>query len=642
MEINIVNGSVEYDGVPILSEINFQIHDKEKIALVGRNGCGKTTLLKALTGAVELIEGTGDEKFGFYKSGNPEMGTLNQVAQDSSGKLMEEEILEAYSEITGLEKAMDAAQQRLESDHSDSAVKAYTNLQERYEILGGYYYKKEYLTAVRKFGFTDQDMKKPLSEFSGGQRTKIAFIKLLLSKPDILLLDEPTNHLDIEAIEWLETYLSAYSKSCVIVSHDRMFLDKIVNIVYEIEYGETHRYRGNYTSFMEQKKAAYDKAVKDSQGKKKEIERLTALVEKFRYKASKAAFAQAKLNQIKRMGSVDIPKGFDNSTFHANFQPAKETVEKAVVIEKLSFGYDAPLGTIDILIKRGQKVGIIGSNGCGKSTLIKTIMHRMEPLSGTASFGLHANVGYFDQTLTQSFSSETVFEDFQRAFHSLNDREVRTALGAFLFSGDEVFKQVKDLSGGEKVRLALCKIFKKKPNILILDEPTNHMDIIGKETLEQMLSDYKGTVITVSHDRYFINRICDRLIVFENGGVSVFDGTYTEYENSRPKNSEPQSENEPKAEKKETVKKQRPVSASKERSKKEHRIRVLEEKIGVYDEQIAELKQKMLDPAYFSSYSALSEFEKEIAKLEEEKAPMEEEWEILLEELDEMDRAENE
>ena len=640
MEINIVNGSVEYDGIPVLSEINFQIHEKEKIALVGRNGCGKTTLLRAITGSTELIAGTGEEKFGFYKSGNPEIGFLEQTSNDAPDKTMREEILEAYRDILDTEKNMERARARLETDPSESAVKVYTDLQERFERLDGYSYKKEYLTAVRRFGFSDEDMEKHLSEFSGGQRTKIAFIKLLLSKPDILLLDEPTNHLDIEAINWLEEYLGRYSRSCVIVSHDRMFLDKIVNIVYEIEYGETVRYKGNYTSFMCQKQAAYEKAKKDSLAKKKEIERLTALVEKFRYKANKAAFAQAKLAQIKRLGEANIPRGFDNKTFHASFQPQRESVEKAVVIEHLEFGYAAPLGKLDLIIKRGEKVGIIGPNGCGKSTLIKTIMHRFPALSGTTSFGLHAEVGYFDQTLTQSFSEDTVFNDFSRAFPKLNDREVRTALGAFLFTGDDVFKQVKDLSGGEKVRLALCKIFKKKPNILILDEPTNHMDIIGRETLEQMLDNYTGTVITVSHDRYFINRICTKIISFEGKGPYVFEGTYSQYEKNKKERDEidPGRTQVQVKDKLPAPKKQKPVSSLKERARQEHRLQVLEEKIEVYDSRINEIKKKAADPAYYSDYSAALEFEKDIALLMEEKAPLEKEWEELLIEMEGSDQ----
>ena len=265
----------------------------------------------------------------------------------------------------------------------------------------------------------------------------------------------------------------------------------------------------------------------------------------------------------------------------------------------------------------------------------------MEPISGKSVFGLHANVGYFDQTLTQSFSGETVFADFQKAFPRLNDRETRTALGAFLFSGDDVFKQVKDLSGGEKVRLALCKIFKMKPNILILDEPTNHMDIIGRDTLEQMLSDYKGTVIAVSHDRYFINRICDRLIVFEEGGIRIYEGTYSEYERDKQEKAlrdESAFGSEDGSQAPEAAqKKQRPVSASRQKARKEHRLSVLEEKIEVFDRQINEIKEKIADPAYYSSPAALTEFENELARLNEEKAPFEEEWESVLVELEEME-----
>lgn len=314
---------------------------------------------------------------------------------------------------------------------------------------------------MKKFGFSNEDMQKPLCEFSGGQRTKISLLKLLLSKPDVLLLDEPTNHLDLEAIEWLENYLCAYKKSCVIVSHDRMFLDKIVNVVYEIEYGETKRYQGNYTSFTAQKQQAYDKALKDSIMRKKEIDRLSALVERFRYKAKKAAMAQAKLKQIERIGEVGTPSNFDTATFKSNFQPERETVEKAVVLDKLVFGYDKPLGQINTIIKRGDKVGIIGQNGCGKSTLVKTIVHKLKPLGGSATFGLHAQVGYFDQTSTQSFSTLTVLEDFQNEFPMLSNTEARSALGAFMLSGDDVIKRICDLSGGEKVRLALCKILRK-------------------------------------------------------------------------------------------------------------------------------------------------------------------------------------
>lgn len=623
MQINVSNISVEYDGTPVIYQADFVIHENEKIALIGRNGCGKTTLLKVLTGEVEYQKGEDDAPYGIFTSGNPVIGFLKQTSNDDKSKTMFDEILDAYSSLIKIEKDMESALEDLQNDSCDQNVRRYSRLCEQFEREGGYTYKKEYLTAVKKFGFSNEDMQKPLCEFSGGQRTKISLLKLLLSKPDVLLLDEPTNHLDLEAIEWLENYLCAYKKSCVIVSHDRMFLDKIVNVVYEIEYGETKRYQGNYTSFTAQKQQAYDKALKDSIMRKKEIDRLSALVERFRYKAKKAAMAQAKLKQIERIGEVGTPSNFDTATFKSNFQPERETVEKAVVLDKLVFGYDKPLGQINTIIKRGDKVGIIGQNGCGKSTLVKTIVHKLKPLGGSATFGLHAQVGYFDQTSTQSFSTLTVLEDFQNEFPMLSNTEARSALGAFMLSGDDVFKRICDLSGGEKVRLALCKILRKKPNILILDEPTNHMDIIGKETLERLLSNYTGTVITVSHDRYFVNRVCNRLIVFDGGKVELFDGKYSDYE-SRKQVSDFANDFVKTVDEK---KKEKPVSQSKEAARRAHRISFLEEKMNALNEQISSLQNTMHnDQSVYSDYTKIAEIEEQISTLQSKLAPLEEEW----------------
>lgn len=631
MQISIVNGAVEYDGVPVLTQINFCVRDREKIALVGRNGCGKTTLLKVLSDKIECVAGLGDDAFGFYKSGNPSVGFLAQTSNDEPQKTMLEEILDAYSEVLTVETSIENALKALEGDSCELNAKRYSELHERYERLGGYLYKKEYSTAVKKFGFSTEDLQKPLNEFSGGQRTKIALLKLLLSKPDLLLLDEPTNHLDLQAIEWLENYLASYKNSCVIVSHDRMFLDKIVNVVYEIEYGETTRYKGNYSAFIVQKQQAYEKALKDSVQRKKEIDRLSKIVEKFRYKATKAAMAQSKLKQIARIGEIGAPLSFDKATFKADFQPVIQSVEKTIIFDNLVFGYGFPFGKINLTVKRGEKIGIIGQNGCGKSTLIKTVMHKIAPLGGCVSFGLHAEVGYFDQTLTQSFSETTVMDDFHSEFPRLTDTEVRTALGSFLFTGDDVFKRICDLSGGEKVRLALCKILKSRPNTLILDEPTNHMDIIGKETLENILINFPGTVITVSHDRYFINRICDKLIIFENGGVTIFDGRYSEYE-SRKSTCEPSEKT---ANNVNIVKKGKPVSANNERAKKLHRMEVLEGKIKAITDKIETLKTASFeDPAIYSDYKKSAEIEEKIRALQKELEPFEQEWMTLAEDTD--------
>lgn len=627
MRIEIINGSVEYDGNTVLSEINFSVSDKEKIALVGRNGSGKTSILKCISGEVPLVSGTGDEKFSFSISGAPKIGYLQQVSLNDELTLRQE-ILSAYKDVVGLENKLQNLLDKMSENPSDENVGAYSRAMERFENIGGYLYKKEYLTAVSKFGFSAEDLDKKLSCFSGGQRTKIALMKLLLEKPDVLLLDEPTNHLDIAAVEWLEGYLKNYKNSVVIVSHDRMFLDRIVGVVYEIEYGVTTRYKGNYTAFLAQKQQAYDKALKDAKWKSAEIDRLRKLVERFRYKATKAAMAQSKLKEIERLGTIETPRRFDTSTFASSFQPEYESVRDALFVKDLVFGYDKPLGEISLAVERGQKIGVIGSNGTGKSTLLKTITGLIPPLSGDVRFGVKTRVGYFDQTIAATKSELSVLEDFRAEFPELNDGEIRKTLGGFLLSGDDVFKCVKDLSGGEKVRLALSKIFRRRPNFLILDEPTNHMDIIGKETLEKLLMDFSGTVIVVSHDRYLINRVAKSLIVFENGGVRYFDGTFDEYEEREKETAEEVAKEKPEKTKKTGGER---YVESKEEARRKHRVEFLEKKITALEEELSRVQAKLDDETVNTDYKKVMAVEEEIKTIEEKLDPLITEWTELSE-----------
>lgn len=627
MRIEIINGSVEYDGNTVLSEINFSVSDKEKIALVGRNGSGKTSILKCIGGEVPLVSGTGDEKFSFSISGAPKIGYLQQVSLNDELTLRQE-ILSAYKDVVGLENKLQNLLDKMSENPSDENVGAYSRAMERFENIGGYLYKKEYLTAVSKFGFSAEDLDKKLSCFSGGQRTKIALMKLLLEKPDVLLLDEPTNHLDIAAVEWLEGYLKNYKNSVVIVSHDRMFLDRIVGVVYEIEYGVTTRYKGNYTAFLAQKQQAYDKALKDAKWKSAEIDRLRKIVERFRYKATKAAMAQSKLKEIERLGTVETPRRFDTSTFASSFQPEYESVRDALFVKDLVFGYDKPLGEISLTVERGQKIGVIGSNGTGKSTLLKTITGLIPPLSGDVRFGVKTRVGYFDQTIAATRSELSVLEDFRAEFPELNDGEIRKTLGGFLLSGDDVFKCVKDLSGGEKVRLALSKIFRRRPNFLILDEPTNHMDIIGKETLEKLLMDFSGTVIVVSHDRYLINRVAKSLIVFENGGVRYFDGTFDEYEEREKETAEEVAKEKPEKTKKTGGER---YVESKEEARRKHRVEFLEKKITALEEELSRAQAKFDDETVNTDYKKVMAVEEEIKTIEEKLDPLITEWTELSE-----------
>ena len=529
MNYRIVNGAVSYGAETILEEINIEIKEKDKIAIVGRNGAGKSTLLNAIINNDMLEEGIGEEKFNVFKQGNPVIGYLKQIEFKDTSKTLLDEVLEAYKPIIELEEKIKNLEEKLKTDTSEELIKAYTLARDRYEIMDGYTYKKEYQTIIRKFGFSKEDEQKKISEFSGGQKTRIAFIKLLISKPDILLLDEPTNHLDIETIEWLESYLKNYPKAVVIVSHDRMFLNKIVNKVYEIEYAAVTEYKGNYSAFEIQKRMNYEKQLKDFEFQQKEIKRLTAIADRFRYKPTKAKMALSKLKQVERMVKIEEPNRYDLKTFHTNFSLKKESGKNVLNVKDLEIGYDKPLAKLSFDVLKGQKLAIIGANGIGKSTLLKTLMGRVQKLSGEFEFGYNVEKEYFDQELAFSNSKSTIFDEFSNKFPALNDREVRSALAAFLFTGEDVFKKIEVLSGGEKVRLKLCEIFKKGPNLMLLDEPTNHMDIVGKESLENILKEYEGTLIFVSHDRYFVNKIADSLLVFDKDGATFFDGNYEEY-----------------------------------------------------------------------------------------------------------------
>lgn len=461
---------------------------------------------------------------------------------------------------------------------------------------------------------------------------------MLLTKPDILLLDEPTNHLDMETIEWLEGYLKSYKSTLVIVSHDRMFLDRIVNKVYEIEWGETRCYKGNYADFEKQKRENYIKQLKDHERQQAEIARLNRLIERFRYKASKAKMVQSKIKLLEHMKLIAAPDRADNKTYRASFQPKLPSSRIVLDTKDLVIGYDTSLAKIDLHLERGQRLGIIGGNGIGKSTFLKTLMGMVEPLSGSYQFGYHTEIAYFDQQLAQISGEETIFDIFSSAYPKLNDTQVRSALGAFQFTGEEVFRTASTLSGGEKVRLTLCKILYSCPNVLILDEPTNHMDIIGKQTLENILSEYEGTVIFVSHDRYFVKKIADRLLVFEKGRADYIDSTYEEYEEKRIAALEVASEQEPtRSEVAPKAPKERHMSPKKALDKKKKRVERLESFMEECEGQLRELHGQLELPEVYSDYQKLTELQAQIDGIKEKQSEYEEEWTALMMDIEELE-----
>lgn len=684
MLYQISNGAVAFGDDVILHSIDFEIRNTEKIAIVGRNGCGKTTLLKLISGEVEMEKLDSDESAFIAKAGNPEIGYLKQIAFDDPDVTLEQEVRKCFVKMDERKAELARAAAELEHDYSDEKVARYTAMEEAFKDDGGYYYEKEYEVMIRKFGFSDEERKKPIRDFSGGQQTKIAFIKLLLSKPDILLLDEPTNHLDVTTIEWLEGYLKSYPKAVVVVSHDRMFLDNVVDVVYEIEYGTARRYPGNYTNFIARKKENYDKQMKDHIAQQKEIERLQRMVTRFKGKPTKTSMAQSKQKAIDRMVIIEAPDKYDNKTFHANFQPEKETGNDVLYTSELAIGYDHPLSVVSLDLKRGEKLGILGGNGLGKSTFLKTIVGKIPALSGEYRFGTNVQIGYFDQQMAMYTSNKTVLDDFWDEYPNLTETEARNALGAFLFSGEDVFKNVNMLSGGEKVRLALCKILKTRPNVLVLDEPTNHMDIVGKETLESMLKDYKGTLIFVSHDRYFVKKVATQLLVFEDGTTNLYQFGYEQYQEKLDREAL-ESKNVYRGNaifggaishngSSQTGGSQTGIDANrstsqttaagnvgestnansaaqaggmavsstgkayynpgKERSKIQKKVKKAEEDLAVKEAKLDELKAELMKPEYQSSYSKLTEIQNEIDALEEEILIDMEAWEELSSQLE--------
>lgn len=679
MLYQISNGAVAFGDDVILHSIDFEIRNTEKIAIVGRNGCGKTTLLKLISGEVEMEKLDSDESAFIAKAGNPEIGYLKQIAFDDPDVTLEQEVRKCFVKMDERKAELARAAAELEHDYSDEKVARYTAMEEAFKDDGGYYYEKEYEVMIRKFGFSDDERKKPIRDFSGGQQTKIAFIKLLLSKPDILLLDEPTNHLDVTTIEWLEGYLKSYPKAVVVVSHDRMFLDNVVDVVYEIEYGTARRYPGNYTNFIARKKENYDKQMKDHIAQQKEIERLQRMVTRFKGKPTKTSMAQSKQKAIDRMVIIEAPDKYDNKTFHANFQPEKETGNDVLYTSELAIGYDHPLSVVSLDLKRGEKLGILGGNGLGKSTFLKTIVGKIPALSGEYRFGTNVQIGYFDQQMAMYTSNKTVLDDFWDEYPNLTETEARNALGAFLFSGEDVFKNVNMLSGGEKVRLALCKILKTRPNVLVLDEPTNHMDIVGKETLESMLKDYKGTLIFVSHDRYFVKKVATQLLVFEDGTTNLYQFGYEQYQEKLDREAE-ESKNvyrgnaifggaisqNGSSQTGSDANRSTPQTAAagnvgestnansaaqaggmavsstgkayynpgKERSKIQKKVKKAEEDLAVKEAKLDELKAELMKPEYQSSYSKLTEIQNEIDALEEEILIDMEAWEELSSQLE--------
>lgn len=643
MRYQIRHALVQYGAETIIEDVNFDIHDHEKIAIVGRNGCGKTTLLKLIAGDITMANIDSDESCGIAMAGNQKIGYLRQISFEDQEISVENEILKVFEPVFACERRMKELTDIMETDHDQKWMYEYSSLQDQMEAMGGYTYRRDMETMFQKFGFDLKDITRPIGTFSGGQQTKVAFIKLLLSRPDIMLLDEPTNHLDLPTIEWLEGYLKNYNKAVVIVSHDRMFLDRIIDVTYEIEYHRIKRYPGNYTTFMKLKEEAALKQEKDYEEQQKEIKRLTEWIEKWKNTPTKVASVHSKEKQLEHMVLIEKPRRFDTKAFRGQFLPRTTSYTDVLTLKALEIGYDHVLSKVSFTLKKGERVAIIGENGKGKSTLLKTLMGQIPPLGGSYTVGTGVEVGYFDQQAAVAesmYPDKTVLNDFWDMYPTLKEVEVRNALGSFLFTGEEVFKTLGQLSGGEKVRLALCKMFKMRPNLLILDEPTNHMDLIGKEALENMLKNYTGTILFVSHDRYFIKEIATGMLDFKQDKTVFYDCGYEEYLERLQKEELKQQQlnqakeeaerNEKKSDKTPTLNdvfdKKTYYNPGKILSRLKQQMAKYEKQLEESEQRLADLQMQIMDPALASDYTKLME-------LEEQKQKEEQNQESLLERM---------
>ena len=604
MRYQIKHALVQYAADTILEDVNFEIHDKEKIAVVGRNGCGKTTLLKLIAGDIKMSNPDSDEECGIVMAGKQEIGYLRQVSFTDGEITVEEEIRKTFAPVFACEERMAEIEQALHrGEEAPELLYEYDNLQKRMEAQRGYTWRRDMEIMFQQFGFPLEDLKRPIGSFSGGQQTKVAFIKLLLGRPDIMLLDEPTNHLDLPTIEWLEEYLKNYDKAVVVVSHDRMFLDRVIDVTYEIEYHQMKRYPGNYTAFLKQKEENLIKQTKDYEEQQKEIKRLNDWIEKWKNTPTKVAATRSKRMAIEHMVKIEKPRRFDTKTFHAMFTPRIESYTDVLSVRNLKIGYDKELSQISFELKKGDRLAIVGENGKGKSTLLKTLIGMIEPLGGSFTFGPNVEWGYFDQhkaVVNDADPEQTVLDNFWEEYPKLLREEIRSALGSFLFSQEEVMKKMGQLSGGEKVRLALCKMFQTRPNLLILDEPTNHMDLPGKEALEQMLLSFPGTVLFVSHDRYFVKQVAT--------GILEFDKTDVKRPDNKPDRQEPTLQD--------VFDKKTYYNPGKIKSRLVKQLEKYEKQLADSEENTASLKMQLLDPALASDYQKLMELQKQIEEEE--------------------------
>lgn len=620
--------SKSYGAEQVLSDIKLEIQEKDRIALVGRNGAGKSTLLKIIAG--QLSYDTGE----IIKPKHVTIGYLDQYTGLQAHRSIWEEMLDVFAPLQQMEKQLRELEQQMSLHDADyeRLLEQYDRLQTEFKEKGGYQYEADIRSVLHGLRFSQYDYTTKVSTLSGGQRTRLALAKLLLTRPDLLILDEPTNHLDMETLQWLEQYLKNYDGAILIVSHDRYFLDQIVTQVYELSRTKIKKYVGNYTSYLQQRAEQFEQQLKLYEKQQEEITKLKDFIQRNIARASTTKRAQSRRKQLEKMNIIDKPLG-DEKSASFRFEIERPSGNDVLTANNLAIGYDHIIATnLSFRITRGDSIALIGPNGIGKSTLLKTIIKQLHPKQGEIRYGTNVQIGYYDQEQAQLTSNKRVIDELWDEDRLRTEKEIRTILGNFLFSGDDVLKPVQTLSGGEKARLALAKLMMKKANVLVLDEPTNHLDLDSKEVLEQALIEYPGTIIFVSHDRYFINRIATKIYELSTDGLVEYLGDYDYYVAKKAELLE-LGQISQKTKTGESLSPKRSYEEEKERKKlerqRQRKIEQLETEMEQIEQQIATYEQQLYDPSCYNDYEKARDTQGKIDELKQKFDELFEQWELL-------------
>lgn len=638
--------SKSFDGEDIFTRVNFEVKTGDRIGVVGRNGAGKSTLMKIIAGVEDYDSGH------ISKIKNLRMGYLTQQMTLNSSASVFEEMSKPFEHLKKMELLIREETNWL-ADHASNYyseeyqqhMERYESLTNQFEQLDGYQYESKIKTVLHGLNFNEDDFDKPINDFSGGQKTRLSLAQMLLNEPDLLLLDEPTNHLDLETTKWLEDYLKYFKGAIVIISHDRYFLDKIVTQIYDVALGDVKRYVGNYEQFIEQRDKYYESRMQEYERQQDEIKRLETFVEKNITRASTSGMAKSRRKTLEKMERIDKPM-LDARSANIQFGFNRNTGNDVMNIRNLKIGYDSPITSpINIEVSKGDHIAIIGPNGVGKTTLIKTIAQRQNQLEGEITFGANLQIGYYDQKQAEFKSNKTIIDYVWDQYPTMNEKDIRAILGRFLFVQDDVKKVINDLSGGEKARLQLALLMLQRDNVLILDEPTNHLDIDSKEMLEQALKDFEGTILFVSHDRYFINQLANKVFDLNYDGGQMYLGDYQYYiekteeaaaleafKNERNDFSKEDTSNQNEANENvntyDSQKQQR-----REQRKLERLIENCEAKIEAFENEIARIDEQLTQPDVFNNPEKASSLATQKLETEQMLEQVMSEWENLQENI---------